>query len=169
MSIKVILYGDLKKKIEETSQRTNIGIPLKLNIIKKQTIKNVDDLLKNLKLSQEEISHVFVNGKYCGLGKEIKDGDRIGFFPRNMGINFVEIEKNNSIPIYINIPENLQMIYHPSKGILHLPTGSTLGYLLKKLNISELFDKLEISINNEGAVNKESILKEDDRVKIKYL
>ncbi|MFW9987344.1 MAG: MoaD/ThiS family protein [Candidatus Odinarchaeota archaeon] len=53
---------------------------------------NVLDILNKLGISKKEISHIFVNNLYSSPKKEIKDGDRIGIFPKRMGLIFVEIK-----------------------------------------------------------------------------
>ena len=50
------------------------------------------DVLNKFNITPDEISHVFVNCKYSGSEKEVKDGDRIGIFPKRMGLIFVEVK-----------------------------------------------------------------------------
>jgi len=88
MSITVKLYGDLKKKISLDKEHNGIPKTIELEIDNSQIIL---DILKKFKIKEEEISHIFVNGHLCDLGKKITDKDRIGIFPKKMGIIFVEI------------------------------------------------------------------------------
>lgn len=88
MPIKVKLYGDLRKKTLQ--HNSNAGAPSTLNL-EDDEIKKVFDILKKLTIEETEISHIFVNHKYSKLQKEVKDGDRVGLFPKNMGLIFVEI------------------------------------------------------------------------------
>ncbi|MFX1373404.1 MAG: MoaD/ThiS family protein [Promethearchaeota archaeon] len=89
MTIKLKLYGDLREKIIQSSY--SIGIPSSIDI-KIEGISTVSDLLNKFGINKEEISHIFVNNIYSTPKKEIKDGDRIGIFPKRMGIIFVEIK-----------------------------------------------------------------------------
>jgi len=88
MTIKIKLYGDLREK----TTRSNIGngVPSTLTI-EIDKIKTVLDILNKFSIKEREISHIFVNSKYSGLKKEVKNGDRIGIFPKRMGILFVEL------------------------------------------------------------------------------
>ncbi|MFX1574895.1 MAG: MoaD/ThiS family protein [Promethearchaeota archaeon] len=88
MSIIVKFYGDLKRKISLEDEDN--GIPKTLEI-KCNNLSTILDILENFNINEEEISHIFVNGNLCKLDKSIKDGDRVGIFPRKMGIIFLEI------------------------------------------------------------------------------
>lgn len=87
MAIRIKLYGDLREKLP---QFKNGVAPNTLNI-KLDKIKTVLDILNKFNITRDEISHIFVNSKYSGIGKQVNDGDRIGLFPKRMGIIFVEI------------------------------------------------------------------------------
>ena len=89
MTIKVKLYGDLRDKVKQLNNE--IGFPSTLDI-ETNEIATVFDILDKFSITQEEISHIFVNNKYSGPEKEIKNGDRIGIFPKRMGLIFVEIK-----------------------------------------------------------------------------
>jgi len=93
MPIKVKLYGDLRKKALQ--HNSNAGAPSTLNL-EDDEIKKVFDILKKFNIEETEISHIFVNHKYSKSRKEIKNGDRVGLFPKNMGLIFVEIIHSNS-------------------------------------------------------------------------
>jgi len=83
MSIKVKLFGDLKKKV---SQKTdNIGAPTILNI-ENTRIQRVEDIVEKLSIKQSEVSHIFVNHKYSGFRKSLKEGDTVALFPTNMSL-----------------------------------------------------------------------------------
>ena len=105
MVIKVKLYGDLRKK--EPQQNSFEGAPSSFNI-EDDGIETVFDILKKFSIEETEVSHIFVNHKYSGPGKEVKDGDRVGLFPRNMALIFEEIVRNNSILITIKLSSDLQ-------------------------------------------------------------
>ncbi|HID87035.1 MAG TPA: hypothetical protein EYP55_06595 [Anaerolineae bacterium] len=99
--IELWLYGDLRRHAVEGS------VPLKLPLAEGATIGEV---LRRLDLAPEEISHIFLNGKllfsrssmatWLGYVEEkermaqgfnpievtLRPGDRLGIFPRNMGM-----------------------------------------------------------------------------------
>ena len=83
------LYGDLREKV--TRLNNEDGLPITLDI-DTNGITTVFDILSKLSITQEEISHLFVNNKYSSPKKEIKIGDRIGIFPKRMGLIFIEIK-----------------------------------------------------------------------------
>ena len=83
MTILVKFFGDLRKKIEG-SNVTN-SLPLNLHI-ESNGINNIADILDKYKIKKEEASHLFVNGTYSGFNKRVKDGDRVGLFPKNMSL-----------------------------------------------------------------------------------
>ena len=84
MSITVKLFGDLRLKNKCSSDFTG-GLP-SLITINNEGLTTISDLLKHLNIKQSETSHIFINGIYSGFSKKINDGDRIGLFPRNMGL-----------------------------------------------------------------------------------
>ena len=88
MTIKVKLYGDLREK--KIQSNLDMGFPNTLDI-KIEEICTVLDILNKLGISNKEISHIFVNNIYSLPKKEIKNGDRIGIFPKRMGLIFVEM------------------------------------------------------------------------------
>ncbi|MFX1329062.1 MAG: MoaD/ThiS family protein [Promethearchaeota archaeon] len=88
MVITIKLYGDLREKLPNLEDNTSISVILNFNV---EGIETVSDVLDKLNVTQEEISHIFVNHKYSRTEKEVKNGDRIGIFPKRMGIIFVEI------------------------------------------------------------------------------
>ncbi len=88
MTIKIKLYGDLREKASRFNIGNDVTSTLNIEIDK---IKTVLDILNKFSIKEKEISHVFVNNKYSGLEKEVKNGDRIGIFPKRMGLLFVEI------------------------------------------------------------------------------
>lgn len=88
MVIRIKLYGDLREKTP--SLKNDHGIPSTINIGASE-VKTVLDILNKFNITEDEISHIFVNSRYSGIEKEVKDGDRIGIFPKRMGLIFVEI------------------------------------------------------------------------------
>ncbi|MFX0022299.1 MAG: hypothetical protein ACFE9S_08220 [Candidatus Hermodarchaeota archaeon] len=88
MVIKLKLYGDLREKFPQKYNK--MGTPVTLDI-KSDGIKTVFDILKKFNITNDEISHIFINNKYSGIENQVKEGDRVGVFPKRMGIIFVEI------------------------------------------------------------------------------
>jgi molybdopterin converting factor small subunit len=83
MTILVKVFGDLRKKIEGY----NISDALPLNLhIESNGIETIADILNKLPIEKEETYHLFVNGTYSGFNKKVKDGDRVGLFPKNMSL-----------------------------------------------------------------------------------
>ncbi|MEJ2248171.1 MAG: hypothetical protein P8Y97_00760, partial [Candidatus Lokiarchaeota archaeon] len=148
MSVHILLYGDLKNKFNSYTIPPP-GSPFKIDLIKSKDITSVRDILNKLRLKEREISHIFVNAKYCGPGEELKEGDRIGIFPKNMGLIFAEIEQNNTISVVIDVSENLKRKFNHSIIKLTVPKGTNVGYLLKKLNLYNEIEELEILINSK--------------------
>ena len=66
------------------------GLPVTLKI-EESNVHNVNDIVEKFAISGDELSHIFLNGKYCEIGKNIRDGDRVGLFPKNMALMFAEI------------------------------------------------------------------------------
>jgi len=89
MTLLIKLYGDLRKKVDNLPSYHRETNTLNIEI---NNIKNVLDILDKLRINKEEISHIFVNNKYSKLEKEVKNGDRVGIFPKRMAILFVEIK-----------------------------------------------------------------------------
>lgn len=168
MTISLRLYGELKRKVRDSiKSEGNPGSSYKITLTGEDNISHIDDILKRFNLKSEEVSHMFVNGKYCGPGKELRDGDRVGLFPANMGLIFAEIEKNHPISIQVRLPKNIEAQTSKSKGVIRVPKGSNLGYVLKRFNLLKDLDKLEVSINELASVGKDYTLQENDIVRIK--
>ncbi len=83
MTILVKIFGDLRKKIKG-SNVTN-SLPLNMHI-ESNEIVTIADILDKFAIEKEETSHLFVNGTYSGFNKKVKDGDRVGLFPKNMSL-----------------------------------------------------------------------------------
>jgi len=66
------------------------GLPFTLKI-EESNVHIVNDIVDKFAIREDELSHIFVNGKYCGIGKEVREGDRVGLFPKNMALMFAEI------------------------------------------------------------------------------
>ena len=88
MAILIKLYGKLRDNVKGVDLEK--GLPVTLNI-EEPNVHFISDIVEKLAISEDELSHIFVNGKYCGIGKEVRDGDRVGLFPKNMALMFAEI------------------------------------------------------------------------------
>jgi len=83
MTILVKIFGDLRKKIE--GYTISDALPLNLHI-NSDGIYTISDILNMYAIEKEETYHLFVNGTYSGFNKKVKDGDRVGLFPKNMSL-----------------------------------------------------------------------------------
>ncbi|MCK4480731.1 MAG: MoaD/ThiS family protein [Candidatus Lokiarchaeota archaeon] len=82
MPIEVKLFGDLRKKIEPKILGTT---SLRFEIDDSE-VDRIIDLLKKINIEENEVSHIFVNGRYAGLRKKIQNRDTVALFPKNMGL-----------------------------------------------------------------------------------
>jgi len=82
MLIQVKLFGDLRKKAKHDITGS---MPLKLNINEFE-IARVSDISKKFNIKEEEVSHIFVNGRYSGFTKKVHEGDIVALFPTNMAV-----------------------------------------------------------------------------------
>jgi molybdopterin converting factor small subunit len=160
MAIQVKLYGELKKKTNQANDDTSKPHTVK---IVNEGINTVFDLLDKLGLEQSEISTIFVNGKYCGPGKKLKDGDRIGLFPRNMGLMFVEIAKNNPVYVLVKFFADLQK-YGPAKKKIDVPEGSTINTILDKYRVPKDKIKMIILVNRKPCYDMDYVVKNEDTI-----
>jgi molybdopterin converting factor small subunit len=162
MSISVKLYGDLREKLPHKKYCAGIPNTLKIETDK---VKTVLDILKELDIDDDEISHIFVNGIYSGVGKLVKRGDRIGVFPKRMGLMFMEITQVKSIYVKIVLHDGLRK-FGPTEAVIDLPEGSTIKSILNKYRISQLSDRLEIIVNGRPIHNRNYIIKDSDNIAI---
>ncbi len=82
MPIYVKLFGDLRKKIDPHISGTD-SVRLEINA---PEVDRISDLLKKLNINENEVTHIFVNGRYAGLKKKIQNGETVALFPRNMAL-----------------------------------------------------------------------------------
>ena len=92
MPVLVKLYGKLREKVKDPDLQE--GFPASFDI-DSSLVHTVFEILEKLSIKEHDLSHIFVNGKYCGVDKEVKNGDRVGLFPQNMSLLFVEILPQN--------------------------------------------------------------------------
>jgi molybdopterin converting factor small subunit len=162
MKLKVKLYGTLKEKVKSSVLSGEDSERLSVN--GKETFR-VSDALDVLGISESEISHIFVNNRYCGIAKEVKDGDRIGLFPKNMAIMFAEIPRINAIYVTVKLFANLRD-YGPSKSLVDVPEGSTVKLLIRKFNIPKKEGKLITLINGQPCHEHDCVLHDGDIIAI---
>ena len=82
MPIRVKIFGDLRKKVQPGIKGS---LPLKFSI-DDDGIDRISDIFKKYSIEENEVIHIFVNGRYSGLTKKVKNGDIIAIFPRNMAV-----------------------------------------------------------------------------------
>jgi len=162
MSILVKLYGNLREKVKDTDLEK--GIPITLNI-EGNEINTILDILDKFNIEDNEISHIFVNGKYCGPGKEVRNGDRVGLFPKKMALMFVEIPNLNSIYITVKLFANLRK-YGVPKSVIEMPEGSTIKSVLKKVKIPNEEKKLIFMVNGSPRYDRNLKIKDKDTLAI---
>ncbi|MFX0032988.1 MAG: MoaD/ThiS family protein [Candidatus Hodarchaeota archaeon] len=161
MSISIVLYGDLKQKMQNYAD--NNSNPLIVNL-PYEKINNIYDILEKLNIKEDEISHIFVNHNYCGPGIEVKNGDRVALFPRRMSIMFEEIPHSNSIRVIVKLSAELRD-YKTEISVVDIPKGSNIAMLIKKINIPFSRDKLNILVNEVPCNDSKYTLKEQDVIK----
>jgi hypothetical protein len=89
IAIKITLYGDIRVKNEIINN--NFGRLNTLNI-DSEGIDIVNDILSKFDKIQEEVSYIFINGIYSGIHNEVKERERVGIFPKRIGIIFEEFK-----------------------------------------------------------------------------
>jgi molybdopterin synthase sulfur carrier subunit len=162
MPVTIKLYGDLREKAKQPG--FDVGKPSTLTT-DSNGVDTIFDILKKFNIKENELSHIFVNGKYCGPGKKVREGDRIGLFPKRMGIMFVEIAKNNTISVRVKLFANLRKYGLPD-AILNLPEGSTVNSIIQKYKIPKVEKNLKILINGKPHQKQSTILKDEDIISI---
>lgn len=162
MSITVKLYGILREKMRE--ETLDSSLPLTL-VISKSKYKTVNDIMRDYNIKEDEISHIFVNAAYCGPGKEVKEGDRVGLFPKKMAIMFAEIPHLNSIKITVKLFANLRK-YGPDKSYIQIPEGSTINTVLNKIALPKEEKNLILMVNGLPKYDRNLVLNHHDTLAI---
>lgn len=162
ISISVKFYGELREKLSIKKVKAGIPNTLKIEIHEFGTVL---DILKELSIDENEISHIFVNGIYSGAGKIVRDGDHIGIFPKRMGLMFIEITKIKSIYTKIILHEELSEV-GLTEAIVDLPEGSTVNSVLNKYKLSKRRDDIEVIVNGKPIHEYNHILKDWDNIAI---
>jgi molybdopterin converting factor small subunit len=165
MAILIKLFGDLGRIYNGNKDSSSFPVTLK---IKSSKLETVLEVIKLLGIPKSEISHIFVNGTFSGLGKVVNDGDRIGLFPIRMSLIFLEVTKEKTIRLSLDVYQEQEKNKF-SEISLDMPEGSTLELVLKKLRIPKTPDKLLIQVNGEKIHDENHILKTNDKLIIKVL
>jgi hypothetical protein len=76
--VEVHLYGRLRRQRPEASDG---GLTVRVG-----AGATIGDVLGRLGLRPEEVSHLFLNFQYSRIGRRVRDGDRLGVFPREMSL-----------------------------------------------------------------------------------
>jgi hypothetical protein len=81
--IEAHLYGTLRQ-----FGRCPATAPCIIHVVQEGS---VEDILGSIGIPLEEVSSIFINGiyRYDALRRDIKDGDRLGIFPKNMSMLYV--------------------------------------------------------------------------------
>jgi len=83
MTVHLRIFGDLRKKVQQNLEPGAAPLTLNLN---SSEVKTISDILEKFSIEKNETSHIFVNSVYAGFSKKVKDGDRVGIFPKNMSL-----------------------------------------------------------------------------------
>lgn len=83
--IEVHLYGKLRRFIDNQDPTCDsiIYTPVEEG-------DTIEDAIRHIGIPLEAVgSNIFLNGEYSALGREVKDGDRLGVFPNDMQLLMV--------------------------------------------------------------------------------
>lgn len=83
MELTINLYGRLRELAPELDSTTSTIGKLRVNL---GTSATVSDILDQLGLERGEVSHVFVDGNYSSLTRELGEVNKIALFPADMGL-----------------------------------------------------------------------------------
>jgi molybdopterin converting factor small subunit len=78
--IEIHLFGKLRRFSEQES-------PLRESIVllEARAGDSIRSIVERIGIPMDELGrNIFLNGEYSGLGRPVKDGDRLGIFPDNM-------------------------------------------------------------------------------------
>ncbi|MDR5694942.1 MAG: MoaD/ThiS family protein [Armatimonadota bacterium] len=79
--VEVHLYGRFKKLLGNLSAMEEA-----ITFLPVEEGDTIADVLRRLGIEREDVSHLFLNAEYSGLRRKIKPGDRLGIFPKEMGL-----------------------------------------------------------------------------------
>ena len=80
MTILVKIFGDLRHQIKGYKPKGMLPLNIELE---SEGIKTVSDILEKFFIMRNKTGHIFVNASYAGFDKPVKDGDRVGIFPKS--------------------------------------------------------------------------------------
>jgi molybdopterin converting factor small subunit len=83
VGISVRLYGEFREMAPRYDEESGTIGKVKLD---QANVDTTGDLIKEFELREDEVSHVFVNGTYSSLKKELEEGDEVALFPVEMGL-----------------------------------------------------------------------------------
>lgn len=83
MKLNLKLYGKLKELAPNLDSRTSTVGVMELDM---EAPARVSDILKELDLEDDEISHVFVNGIYSSITRKLEEKNKVAIFPADMGL-----------------------------------------------------------------------------------
>ncbi len=83
MTIKLVLYGDLKSKVDDIDEKMGSVGAVELET---EDLDHISDILARFDIDQEEVSHIFLNRDYSNIERKVEDGDRLALFPRDMAL-----------------------------------------------------------------------------------
>jgi hypothetical protein len=85
-SVEIRLYGRLRLYAPAQDPRADSVVTLAVT-----EGESVEGALRRAGIDRrQEVSHIFVNGTLCDDGAlALSDGDRVGVFPKNMGLLYV--------------------------------------------------------------------------------
>ncbi len=83
MGINVRLYGEFRDMAPCVDEESGYIGKMEVD---DEGIETTGDLIREFKLKEDEVSHVFVNGTYSSMKKELVDGDEVALFPVDMGL-----------------------------------------------------------------------------------
>ncbi len=78
--IEIHLYGKLRRFSDQKSA-------LRESIVRMEARDgdSIRSIVERMGIPLDELGrNIFLNGEYSGLGRHVKDGDRLGLFPDNM-------------------------------------------------------------------------------------
>jgi molybdopterin converting factor small subunit len=79
--IEVRLYGRFKKLLGVVSAMEEA-----ITLLPVEEGDTIADVLGRLGIGLDDVSHLFLNAEYSGARRKVKPGDRLGIFPREMGL-----------------------------------------------------------------------------------
>lgn len=158
MPILVKLYGRLRENVRDVDLEK--GLPVTFEV-EENDVHFVYDILEKFTINEDELSHIFVNSRYCGIGKSLKNGDRVGLFPKNMALIFAEIPDLSNIYVNVKLFAVLRK-YGLPKFSIEIPEGSTIRTVLKKLKFPKEEKNFIFMVNGTPKFDQNYIVKNED-------